>query len=942
MTHRERRRYAPAARLGRGRRASGGTLLAFALAAATVLAGLAPVAGHAGLGHAREASRFGQPALSRAPEPPAVSSTRATRSNGFASTSVSSTVNATTAATATATASVTATAKATATMTAMLTATATATATAVVAPTATVTATVAATATMTATAIPTPTPTLGPLSLLVDDPGDGGDHVIGDRRCATASGACTLRAALEETAALPGDGSARIVFAGAMTIDVPEGRPLPAIEHAAVIVSGRALAPPVLAVRGRMQARTRRSIAAGLAPGSLLRPAQAPASPRVVLQGVPAGPAPTSADAGLAIRGGPGSAIEGLTIRHFAVGVLVGAGARGARIGSDLDGADDPAEGNLIADNGDGIRVETGASGSTIRFNTLRDNLRHGIWLESSRTSGHLLSRNGITGNGRAAIAVAARASELPPPVIERVAAGGSASGRGCPGCIVEVFADPAAQAARYVDGGTVEVLSDGTWRLAGLAFDASTDVALTATQRDATGSTSRLSEPVPIDPAAAWRLISAPGPAPGALTPDARGALERRYRIVDRMGMPVRDATVTFEPFGDRFRFESGLDGAFDAVLPVRLARDLAGGQIHASLGALERRSGERHTALWRPQLAVGVSQASDEAGSLSVDLQGLTPDGLGATLILTPTTASGALGSTGVLSDAVGASYAAAPDDLRDGPFAWHEALARGGGIHHFAAHVTRATARIEVVAPADASRPGGPAGACTAEPSGATIARWDAVERAWTPLATTIEPLLGSDPGPGPVPGPGADPLPRAADVLASTEIAIDGGGDGTAGGWWDATVTVGFDVLGPSISLFVRPDARVERWPAVLGRIEDDAAGVRAATGVTVTIGGIRVPSRFDPVSREIVVDGPARDLPADLPPGPAELRVEAVDGFCNASARAVIVRIARSGRAPTRIHLPIAIGPTAGGLESWLAPLRDVGRSFVSTRSGGQH
>jgi CSLREA domain-containing protein len=51
---------------------------------------------------------------------------------------------------------------------------------------------------------PTPTPTPKPITLIVDTTGDGPDADPGDGSCATAEGACTLRAAVEEANTLAG------------------------------------------------------------------------------------------------------------------------------------------------------------------------------------------------------------------------------------------------------------------------------------------------------------------------------------------------------------------------------------------------------------------------------------------------------------------------------------------------------------------------------------------------------------------------------------------------------------------------------------------------------------------------------------------------------------------------------------------------------------------
>ena len=216
------------------------------------------------------------------------------------------------------------------------------------------------------------------------------------------------------------------------------------------------------------------------------------------------------------------------------------------RIGSDLDGTNDGAEANLIVENIDGVRIGREPRNTLLRFNTIRDNLRHGIFVRDTSDTGNKITRNLITGNGRAAISVEALASELPPPVVAAVDGGsGSISGTGCPGCVIELFADPVDQAARYVDGGTVGVLTDGTWSVSGLFVTGPADVSVTATQRDTRGSTSRLSKAQPVDRSTQWRLVSISPDRPRAI--GSRRMLVREYQLVDEGGAPVPDAAVTF-----------------------------------------------------------------------------------------------------------------------------------------------------------------------------------------------------------------------------------------------------------------------------------------------------------------------------------------------------------------------------------------------------------
>ncbi len=763
----------------------------------------------------------------------------------------------------------------------------------------------------------------------------------------TPSGRCTLRAALEEANALPSEVPARISFARAMTIDVPDGEPLPAIAHDNIYLGGRvgslhgyglsALSPTVGRVGsalGHALGALRRTV------GSAAAPHQMPASPPIVIQGLPHSTSPTIESAGVVIDGAVGSVVEGLTIRRFAYGVAVTSGASGTRIGSDLDGTADFAEANLIAEDIGGLRIDGASSASTIRFNSIRDNFRHGIWLVTSKDGSHTITRNLITGNGRAAISVAALAMELPAPVIEWIDRSGSVAGTGCPGCIVEVFADPVDQAARYVDGGTVEVGPDGRWSITGVFLGGPADVSITATQRDRFGSTSRLSGPVPVDRLGTWRLISVTGASPSAI--GVRRTLVKRYKLVDRFGFPVPDATVTFKPFGDRLRFDSGPGGVFEVVLPVDFASEFFGGHVSASIAGIERRSGERHSVSWLPRLGVGVgfgpSEEEPGLGAMVVDLSALTADGIGARLLRHRTHGADSLRTEELAAESLagpaereldssiesarrardastvtaelavdssagpavddgaepyGAAFLGALTELIEGPFAWQEAMARGGGIYEFVSPYSMFTGTLEIIAPAMAYRSGMPASACSDAAIGATIAGWGDDEASWTPVpgVTTYAPAAG------------------ASNFLANAEVIVpssDGETPESA-----TSFTVGYDVFAPTITVLVAPGTTLTRLPSVLARVTDDAAGVRASSGVSVSLGGHSVAFEFDPASGEIVVPGAARDLPSFLPIGPALLVIRAEDGFCNASEISVRLVVAHTAAETGVVYLPFA-------------------------------
>ena len=131
------------------------------------------------------------------------------------------------------------------------------------------------------------------------------------------------------------------------------------------------------------------------------------------------------------------------------------------------------------------------------------------------------------------------------------------------------------------------------------------------------------------------------------------------------------------------------------------------------------------------------------------------------------------------------------------------------------------------------------------------------------------------------------------------------------DTDGGGIPDAPTafTVGFDTQPPTITSFVASGATLVRLPTVLARVSDDAAGVRAMTGIEVSLGGRSVTFAFNRASGEILVVTP--DLPAELEIGPTTLVIRAQDGFCNASEVTIPVLIAHGGEPGQVIHLPFA-------------------------------
>jgi len=752
-------------------------------------------------------------------------------------------------------------------------------------PNATITPTITATAsptatdggneTPTATATPSattePPPTTG---ILVTDPGDGEDASSTDGRCADAAGACTLRAAVQHAARLPLAAMVQIRFARPMRIDVPHGRPLPPLDRDGLAVRGIDDPPAV-------------GLAAWLFRG-LRSGSQGQAPQRVAISGIAAGR--PSVDPGLRIAG-DGVQVQGLDLSGFSAGILLASGAQGALIGSDLDGRTDPEEGNRLAGNRDGLRIDKGSTGHVIRFNAMVANIRHGIAVAETSATGNHLTRNHITRNGRAAIAVDRGGAQVPRPAIVLVdPRTGTVQGTGCAGCVIELFADDAEQAARYVDGGTVGVQQDGTWALSGLAL-AAADGNLTASAMRAERagpSTSRLSAPVPRDASDRWRLVEVPPAHPRAMI---GRRIRRAYRLVDAMGRPVPEALLSFRPYDDVLRFETLPGGLVEVVIPTALALDLWRGQLHITLEAVEQRTGARHAVDWLPRMGAALELPMGDP--LMLDLSDLSEDGLGARLRRSGGAAGGRASAASAAlqeGDAVAVGFLVAPADAREGPYAWQENLAAGGGVYQLASGGEALQGTLDIHAPAAAFDNAGPSSACTGAPAGAVMAGWRQQDICWVPL-----------------PGSSAAP-PAAGDATFAVMAPVDVPPAGALGATSAFTLyTVGHDTTPPVILSQLASGAAIAALPSVLASAVDDAAGVRASTGISVTLGGVPVPVTYDAASREIRVLDAARGLPSTLPEGAAELAFAVEDGFCNRATRTVALTIVRT--VPATIFLP---------------------------------
>ncbi len=197
---------------------------------------------------------------------------------------------------------------------------------------------------------------------IVDSAGDGDDSQVGDGACATGSGGCTLRAAIQEANAHPGPDT--ILFAigsGVQTIAV--GAPLPTIVDP-VTIDGTTqpgfAGTPIVVVNGSGAGHnvTGITITAG---GSTLR--------GLVVNGFDGD--------GVELHGGGGNVMEGSYIGLDVTGTTgAGNGGCGLLIDDSPDnriGGTSPTQRNLISGNtgkgnGGGIKI-SGAGGNVIQGN---------------------------------------------------------------------------------------------------------------------------------------------------------------------------------------------------------------------------------------------------------------------------------------------------------------------------------------------------------------------------------------------------------------------------------------------------------------------------------------------------------------------------------------------------------------------------------------------
>jgi hypothetical protein len=430
----------------------------------------------------------------------------------------------------------------------------------------------------------------GPQTYVVDDDLDGQearDVHPGDRRCRDVSGACTLRAAIDEANASSEHDTIRFARAMTITLDTTVMPSLALSQTVTVdgsdVADADTFAPRVTLIGGpgsatlRLAANDsvirglhlrggdvgllvtsakneigglawRRNVLAGNRVGLRITGAQAWEN-EVLGNLVGLKPEGTAADgnqigiqiddgatwtlvggfdelAGNVVSGnsGTGILIEGVgtsgtlvsankigvaadgrtALGNGAAGLHVRSGAEDTQIGELVPGALatrahtagaspgrsldlDPLP-NLVAYSGqDGIRVSTGAIGTTIVDNEIRDNEADGVRVVDARSSALLFNRitantgNGVTisgasavenslsentifANGGRAIALLGGANRgIAAPMIDQASPTG-ASGTACGSCWVELFSDAADESEHYED--RTQADAGGAWRI--------------------------------------------------------------------------------------------------------------------------------------------------------------------------------------------------------------------------------------------------------------------------------------------------------------------------------------------------------------------------------------------------------------------------------------------------------------------------------------------
>lgn len=605
-----------------------------------------------------------------------------------------------------------------------------------------------------------------------------------------------------------------------------------------------------------------------------------------------------------------GPAVAGRWERYANVtGIRLETAARGTMIGGAANGADTPDLANAIQFNlRDGVFMERGVLETSLRGNEIRANRRDGVRTGQTAGVGNTLRGNRITANGGAAIAVESLALELAPPTIDAVdRVRGQASGKTCPGCVVELFIDPTDQAARLLGRGTADAA--GAWTVSGLDLLAikNDETGLTATTTDANGSSSRLSAGHPLaDP---WRLIEVPYAVPRALQ-YGQAVFERAFRLVDAKGVGQAIADVRFAPLNDVFPTDGR--GFVTVRIPMQRLRTYDSHVMSFRVEAVSR-DGSLHPVIWNPRLVLAWQQATSRLGDAVLDLSSLLPNGIGGLLRRSkaldawqqalaplrmdlPASDRPDRGSVPAQAetDAFGAAYAASPSsELREGQYAWQMNLAQGGGVYEIHPAAEPLAGLLEITAPAAAFNDGSGTGgdqrssACPAGTQGATIAGWKGDISCWTPI-------IGSS---AVAPSPGAQTFKASAQVSVSSAAMALGRLDPSRALQATTAITlytVGVDLSKPLVQWRLAAGTAIRNLPASIAEISDGLAGVNSGS-ISLRLGGQTVPALFDPDTLELRIPLEGRTPPVGMT-GPTTLELRVSDGFCNQTTATLSVTI----------------------------------------------
>lgn len=188
--------------------------------------------------------------------------------------------------------------------------------------------------------------------------------------------------------------------------------------------------------------------------------------------------------------GGPTPAERNVISANDSHGVRILNTASGNKVHGNFIGTD--AAGGMLGNTGAGVLIENGSGntigtttageGNTIAFNTL-----NGVRVTGANSINNPVRGNSIHDNGGLGIDnLSGGNTELNPPTVKSA---GSAEGKACKNCMVDVFSDADGEGAVY-EGSTMASGGSGAWSFPGPV----TGPFVTATATDASGNTSEFS----------------------------------------------------------------------------------------------------------------------------------------------------------------------------------------------------------------------------------------------------------------------------------------------------------------------------------------------------------------------------------------------------------------------------------------------------------------